>query len=110
MQLKILKDFRIARYYFPKDVVRIKELQLHGFCDASEVAYSGVVYIRMIDEEGKVHITLVVAKTKVAPIKRLSIPRLELCGAVIVAKLLNHVLKVLNVPSSNVFALSLIHI
>ena len=38
-----------------------------------------------------------------APIKRLSIPQLELCGSVILAKLLNHVAKVLNVPSSNVF-------
>ena len=82
----MLKDFRIARSYFPKDVVRMKEFQLHRFCDASEVAYSGVVYIRTTDEEGKVHMTLVIAKTKVAPIKRLSIPRLELCGAVILAK------------------------
>ena len=104
MQLRDLKDFRIPRTYFPKDVVVTKELQLHGFCDASEVAYSGVVYIRMKDQEGNIHVAMVVAKTKVAPIKRLSVPRLELCGAMILAKLLSHAAKVLKVSSSNIFA------
>ena len=87
--------------YFSKDVIRTKELQLHGFCDASEVAYSGVMYLRMIDEEGKVHMILAIAKTKVAPINWLSIPWLELCGTVILTKLLAYVAKVLNVLSSN---------
>ena len=53
-------------------------MQLHGFCDASEVAYSGVVYVRAIDDQGEVHLSLVMSKTKVAPIKQLSIPRLDI--------------------------------
>lgn len=54
-------------------------MQLHGtgFCDASENAYAGVVYLRT----GDVEVSLVSSKTQVAPIKRLTIPRLELCGA-----------------------------
>ena len=44
------------------------------------------------------------AKTKVAHIKRLSIPRLKVCGAVIVSKLLHHAAKILEVPLSNIFA------
>ena len=44
------------------------------------------------------------AKTKVSPIKRLSIPRLELCGAVIVTRLLKHVSNILQVPPSKTFA------
>ena len=93
----------MARPYFLKDV-NIKDVQLHGFCDASEVAYSGVVYLRATDDRNNIHVALVMTKTKVAPMKRLSIPRLELCGAVIVYKLLHHVAKILEVSHSNVFA------
>ena len=56
----------------------------------SESAYGRVVYLRAVYQEGLVHVSLVMAKTKEAPIKRLTMPRLELCGAVIVAKLLSH--------------------
>ena len=50
--------------------------ELHGFCDASEAAFSGVFYFRAVDTKGDIHVSLVMAKTKVVPLKRLSIPRL----------------------------------
>ena len=81
-------------------------MQLHGFCDASESAYAGVVYLRAVDQDGFVHISLIMAKTKVAPIKRLTMPRLELCGAVIVVKLLNHTARILDIPNHQVYAWS----
>ena len=65
------------------------------------------VYIRAIDGQGKVHTqctSLVVAKTKVAPLKRLSIIRLELCGSVVLARLLRHVARIMEAPLSKVFA------
>ena len=94
----------ITRYYFPKDAT-IRELQLHGFCDASEDAlFAGVVYIQMTDSEEKVHTSLVLVKTKVAPIKRLTIPRLELCGAYLFTNILHHVREVLIISSSKVYA------
>ena len=43
-------------------------VQLHGFSDASEGAYAGVVYVRATDLNHDVHLSLVIAKTKVAPI------------------------------------------
>ena len=55
----------MALPYFPKDVV-IKDVQLHGFCDASELAYSGIVYLRAPDVQNNVHVALVMAKIKVA--------------------------------------------
>ena len=58
--------------------VKIVSIQLHGFRDASEAAYAGVVYLKAVDDNGHIHVSLVMAKTKVAPIKRLTIPRLEL--------------------------------
>ena len=93
----------IPRSYIPKDA-NIVTLQLHDFLDASEMAYAGVVYIRGIDSEGVTHVSLVIAKTKVAPIKRMTTPRLELCGALVVACLLKHVTDVLHIPAENVFA------
>ena len=79
-ELHYLSEKHISQCYFPKGVV-IESTQLHGFSDASEDAYAGVIYLRLIDSDGNVHISLFTAKTKVAPIKRLTIPHLELCGA-----------------------------
>ena len=97
MELPCLLSKKIPRYYFPKNSLLVSK-QLHGFSDASEDAYSAVVYLRMIDSLGDVHISLVTSKTKVSPIKRQSIPRLELCGALLLARLLNHTREVLGIP------------
>ncbi|XP_045535734.1 uncharacterized protein LOC123721318 [Papilio machaon] len=78
--------------------------ELHGFCDASKAAYSAVVYLRMTDVTGKVNIALLVAKTRVAPIKQISIPRLELCGAVLLSKLLMETAEVLQISTNKIFA------
>ncbi len=74
-EVHILSDYHVPRYYFPKNVT-IVDIQLHGFSDASEDAYSAVVYIRGEDSNGTVHVGLVIAKTRVSPLKRLTIPRL----------------------------------
>ena len=50
-----------------------------------------------------IHTSLVMAKTKVAPIKRLTIPRLELCWAVILAKLIHQVAKILDIPTGRIY-------
>ncbi|CAH2092355.1 unnamed protein product [Euphydryas editha] len=62
--------------------------ELYGFSDASKVAYAAVMYLRVVNEVENVYVSLVTAKTRVAPIKQVSIPRLELCGAVLLAKLM----------------------
>ena len=102
-ELPTLATMHIPRCYSPVGF-SLSSMQLHGFSDASEEAYAGVVYLRLVDSIGRVHTTLVMSKTRVAPIKRLSIPRLELCGAQLLTKLLCHVKKVLNVPVTSVFA------
>ena len=98
-ELKLPLQKHIHRYYFPKDAV-IQELQHHEFCDASENAFASVVYLHMTNSKGKVHVSLVLAKTKVAPIKQLTIPRLELCRPHLLVKVLHHVKGVLEIPSS----------
>ncbi|XP_058817021.1 uncharacterized protein LOC131680319 [Topomyia yanbarensis] len=65
-------------------------LQLHVFVDASEQAYGCVAYFRLVTEGG-VKCALVMAKTKVASLKQISIPRMELNAAVLGARMLNRV-------------------
>ncbi|XP_076660353.1 uncharacterized protein LOC143363689 [Halictus rubicundus] len=66
-------------------------IELHGFSDASERAYSAAVFIRVPVTGARAETHLLMAKTKVAPTKPQSIPRLELCGALLLARLLRAV-------------------
>lgn len=102
-ELDSLTNHRIPRCYYPTEN-KLHSMQLHGFSDASELAYAGAVYMRVEDSSGNVHVALVTSKTKVAPIKRLTIPRLELCGAHLLAQLLRHVQEVFRVPLHDVHA------
>ncbi|KAG5860876.1 hypothetical protein JTB14_028637 [Gonioctena quinquepunctata] len=61
--------------------------ELHGFCDASEKGYACVIYMRYVDMKNQISIQFVCGKSKVAPLRKITIPRLELCGAVLLAKL-----------------------
>ncbi|XP_063833858.1 uncharacterized protein LOC135083024 [Ostrinia nubilalis] len=78
--------------------------ELHGFSDASKLAYAAVVYLRVVDAKGNVHVSLLAAKTRVSPIKQVSIPRLELCGSTLLARLLSEISEVINIPKSNIKA------
>ncbi|XP_011707035.1 PREDICTED: uncharacterized protein LOC105462207, partial [Wasmannia auropunctata] len=69
------------------------DVELHGFSDASERAYAAVVYTRVTRRDGGVLVSLLTARTKVAPVKTQSVPRLELCGAVFLARLLDRLVR-----------------
>ena len=102
-ELKCLSGKHIPRCYYP-DGVNVVAVELHGFSDPSENAYSAVVYLRLTDSVGEVHTSIVMSKTKVAPIKRLTIPRLELCGAHLLSQLLYHIQQVFNIPLNCIYA------
>ena len=70
-----------------------KEMQLHVMCDASEKAYAEVAYWRVTNHDGTVHTILIAAKSKVAPRRTQSIPRLELQAAVIGTRLADNIKK-----------------
>jgi hypothetical protein len=63
------------------------EIQLHGFCDSSERAYGGCLYLRSVNQQGEVHTKLLRSKSRVTPVKKITLPRLELCGASLLARL-----------------------
>lgn len=71
-------------------------VELHGFSDASESGYSAVLYFRCQLSTGDVIIRPIMAKTRVAPLKRVTLPRLELCGAHLLAKLTTHCQSIFN--------------
>ncbi|XP_055590276.1 uncharacterized protein LOC129742402 [Uranotaenia lowii] len=78
-----LGDIRIPRAYFNTAIPEnCHPIQLHTFVDASEEAYACAAYFRFY-ERGAPHCVLVGAKAKVAPVKPLSIPRLELQAAIL---------------------------
>lgn len=66
-------------------------ISTHGFCDAAETAMVGVVFIRIKYNEEQIICKLIAAKTRVAPLKKLTIPRLELNAAVLLTKLMKKV-------------------
>lgn len=79
-----INEFSISRYLGNTE----KPFILHGFCDASEKAFAAVIYIVTINNKGKSISRQVIAKTKLAPLSnKASLPKLELCGAVLLAQL-----------------------
>ncbi|XP_058817817.1 uncharacterized protein LOC131681123 [Topomyia yanbarensis] len=81
---------------------------LHGFSDASERAMGACVYIRTIDNDGNTSSHLLCAKSKLAPIGngRTTLPRLELCAAVILSRLIANVKEALTIPFHEIRAYS----
>ncbi|XP_055590641.1 uncharacterized protein LOC129742723 [Uranotaenia lowii] len=97
-KLKQLNQVNVPRCLFKySNPASLNTLQLHTFVDASEAAYSGVVYARIIDE-GVPKCAIIAAKTKVAPLKPLSIPRLELQAAVEGSRLIQRITNALTLP------------
>ena len=84
--MKFLNEIRIPRCYFRSTPV---EVQVHGFSDASNSAYAAVLYLRSVYDDGRILVRLVASKSRVAPIKKQTIPRLELLGTVLLARLVN---------------------
>ncbi|XP_075158181.1 uncharacterized protein LOC142231459 [Haematobia irritans] len=78
------------------------DVQFHGFSDASEKAYAAALYVRIREEES-VSVHLVSCKTKVAPLKTLSIPRLELCGATLLAEMIDRLVPQLEIRNFSIF-------
>ena len=97
--LPVLREKTLPRCYFKGEHV-ITGATLHGFADASELAYGAVVYYRTCYLDHPPTTVLVTSKTKLAKLHTATIPRLELCAALLLANLLKSVGRVLDIPPS----------
>ena len=100
--LPLLADIRLPRHYC--DGRKPQSLSLHGFSDASTKAFSAVVYLRAVYETGPPTSVLVLSKTRVAPLVERTIPELELCGAHLLAKILETTSLTLDIPKDKISA------
>ncbi|XP_038058753.1 uncharacterized protein LOC119730035 [Patiria miniata] len=82
-----LKSLSIPRCIKPRGFGTSTTVQLHHFCDASERGYGAVTYLRLQDVDERVSSCLLMAKAKLAPLKKTTIPRLELAAGVVSVKL-----------------------
>ena len=92
-QLSALNKITIPRYI----LAHTSSIQLHGFADASEKCYGCCIYVRSSKgcDDRSVH--LLCARSKIAPLKVVSLPRLELCAALLLAKLMRSVERAMNI-------------
>ncbi|KAG1714704.1 hypothetical protein GQR58_000941 [Nymphon striatum] len=81
-----VKQLKIARCFKPM-LCAEGVVELHHFCDSSSEAYGSCSYLRCIDKTGRISVHLIMSKCRVAPIRSPTLPRLELQGAVLAAKL-----------------------
>ncbi|GFV78266.1 integrase catalytic domain-containing protein [Trichonephila clavipes] len=91
-KLAKVDNFKIPRCILLPATIRI---EIHGFSDASERAYAAVVYIKCFNESGQSQTRLLCSKSRVDPLKTLTIPRLELSAALLLSRLVKKVVPIL---------------
>ncbi|XP_071053596.1 uncharacterized protein [Onthophagus taurus] len=82
-----LKDLHLINCPRHISLKNSSTFEMHGFSDSSTKAYGACVYLRTIGNDGEVLIRLTCAKSRVAPLKRVTVPRLELMGALLLTEL-----------------------
>ncbi|XP_052565845.1 uncharacterized protein LOC128093365 [Culex pipiens pallens] len=111
-ELSCLNSLRINRRITVDDAV---DVELHGYADASKVAYGCSIYLKSFKRDGTTEMQLICGKSRVAPMKELqrnekqdatpdeqTIPRLELCAALLLAEILEKVRETLAIPIEKV--------
>lgn len=85
--LKELKELHVQRVYTSTSLSQAKHKELHLFSDASTKAIGAVAYLKAVQPDGKVEVGFIMGKAKLAPQSEPTIPRLELCAAVLAVEM-----------------------
>ena len=85
--LDIISKISIKRCFIPVEFGKVTTIELHIFADASETGYGSVAYLRLVNSVRQVHCSFVMGKSRLAPLKPMTIPLLELSAAVVATRL-----------------------
>lgn len=99
-RLKFINKFSLYRQVI---CFNGKILAIHGFSDACPKGYGACIYVVSVDNQGNFYSRLLCSKSRSSPINKKSLPRLELCGALLLAELLEMVFKSRSFPISDYF-------
>lgn len=95
-ELLDLENIRIPRWV---GISPSTDIEIHVFCDASERAYGAVLYIRYV-QDNAINVRLVCSRNRISPIKKITLPRLELLATLIGARLLHYFCRETNLNSN----------
>lgn len=87
--LNDLQDVLIPRCYLPEHFGKVSKIEIHAFSDASCNAIGTAIYLKQTNEAEEVSLSLVYAQARLSPKQATTIPRLELCAAVLSAQAVN---------------------
>ncbi len=97
-----LRNICVPRCIKPSGFGEVTSTTYHHFSDASEIGYGSASYIRQVNDKGEINVSLLMGKSRVAPTRTITIPRLELTAAVVAAKVSNLLNTELNItPTLN---------
>ena len=102
-ELPQLENVEINRCYKPTNFGKIISCEVHNFADASNVGYGVATYIRLLNDKNDIHCCLIMGKARVAPLKVITIPRMELTAAMIAVKINQLIQKEIEYPITNTY-------
>ena len=88
-----LENVSVPRCYHPIGFGKAVRREIHAFSDASKDAIGASIYLRLFNDQGEICTTLLFGQSKVAPAQTTSIPRLELCAAVLASQAVHKIEK-----------------
>ena len=96
--LSNIENLTVSRCLKPENFGNHRSAQLHHFSDASEDGYGAASYLRLENTSGNFHCVLLLGKSRVAPLKTITIPRMELTAATVAINLHKLLSKELEIP------------
>ena len=93
-----LKLVSWLRCFTPEGFGVLHSIQLHHFSDGSEEGYGAASYLRLVDDKVRIRCGLLMGKSRVAPLKTITVPRMELTAAVVSVKLHKFIIEQLDLP------------
>jgi hypothetical protein len=94
--LHLLEQVKLPRCVKPTGFGKPTKIEIHSFSDASDVGIGQVSYLRLTNAEGQIHVSFLMEKARVAPLKLISTPRMELTAAVVSVNVSSMLTKELN--------------